>query len=388
MRAVSALRASSRFDGRDAIPLFLMVVIWTSVVVWAPSQSHRGDVLRFHDIAHGGTPYVDQQIEYPPLETALVFVVGASSISGTALILAVVNGLATVGCWRVLRAGWSPEVARIFLWFALPLQVFMPFRLDAVSVLLALAGIVVAERNRETAGGSLLGAGVLFKLWPIVVLPIFLVRRRPRAVLVALAMIVGGVIVWALVFGLDALGQVGSYRGATGWQIESVFGAIVRVTTADPVRLEAGALRIGQASDVDLWWLRAATLLLVALAWIPAGRRPVDPAGGPALASVAVLLILSPVASPQYVMWLLPWAAVTAAERRPRDVRILTIGAAITASAVFVIYWGDPRQVTMLVILALGRAACIGGLAVVGFVHREITRLRPNPRRLEPALLV
>jgi hypothetical protein len=384
MKAVSASRPSSWFDRGDAIPLALMLVVWVGVVAWAPAQSRRGDVLRFFEIAHGGTPYVHQQIEYPPLETALVFVVGASSVTGTAVILAIVNALATVGCWRVLRAGWSPEVARLFLWFALPLQVFMPFRLDTVSVLLALGGMALAEHDREAAGGGLLGAAVLFKLWPIVLVPLLAVRRRGRALMVASAVIVGGLVLWAAVFGVDALRQVANYRGATGWQIESVFGAVVRFTTGAPIRIEAGASRIGHASSVELLGLRAATLLLVALAWLLARRRPIDPTGGPALASLACLLVLSPVASPQYIVWLLPWAAIVAAERRSPDVRILALGASITASAVFAIYWGDQYQVTALIVLAIARAACVGALAVVGLTHRSVTRLADVVPRTEP----
>jgi hypothetical protein len=112
-----------------------MLVVWIGALALAPSQSRRGDVLRFYEIAHGGTPYTEQQVEYPPLETAMVFVVGASSQTVTVAIVALVNAGATIGCWRLLRARWAPGVGRLFLWFALPLQVFMTFRIDTVSVL-------------------------------------------------------------------------------------------------------------------------------------------------------------------------------------------------------------------------------------------------------------
>jgi hypothetical protein len=247
---------------------------------------------------------------------------------------------------------------------------------------LILAAIVLAERRREALGGVLFGAGVLFKLWPVVVLPILFFRRRLRALWIALAVTGGGVLVWAVAFGTDAVGQVASYRGATGWQIESLFGAVVRLMTGEDIRVEAGASRIGHAPTAALWGLRFATFLLVALAWRLARDRSVDPAGGPSLASVACLLVLSPVASPQYVAWLLPWAAVVAAERASRDVRILTFCAAATASAVFVIYWGNPYRVTLLVLLALARAICIGLLAVIGLTHERVDR--SSPERLAP----
>jgi Glycosyltransferase family 87 len=376
MKAVFGTQPDGGLDRRDAAPLALMVLLWVGVVIWSPPAAHSGDVLRFVQIAHGGTPYVDQQIEYPPLETALIFLVGASSITATAIFLALVNAVATIGCWLLLRTGWSASVGRTFLWFALPLQVFMPFRLDAVSVVLALGGIVLATRHRQAAGGSLLGAAVLFKLWPIVLVPLLVVRRLWRSLSFTAVVIACGTVLWAATFGLGALSQVGNYRGASGWQIESVFGAVVRLTTGAPIRIEAGAIRIGQASRLDLLGLRAMTLVLVAFVWFLSRRRPVDPAGGPALASVAFLLLLSPVASPQYVVWLLPWAAIAAAERGSPDIRIFTIGATIAASGVFAIYWGDPYNVavTTIVVLAIVRAVCILALAVIGLAHRSVTR--------------
>src|ERR1700752_4990616 len=133
MKAVSATRPNGWLDRRDAVPLALMVILWIGIILWSPPAARSGDVLLFVQIAHGGTPYIDQQIEYPPLETALILVVGASSITVTAIVLALVNAFATVGCWLLLRVGWSAGIARTFLWFALPMQLFLPFRLDAVS---------------------------------------------------------------------------------------------------------------------------------------------------------------------------------------------------------------------------------------------------------------
>jgi hypothetical protein len=68
----------------------------------------------------------------------------------------------------------------------------------------------------------------------------------------------------------------------------------------------------------------------------------------------------------------MPWAAIVAAERRALDVRILAVGAAVTASMVFVVYWGEPYAIRELLVLSAVRAVCIAGLASVGFSHREV----------------
>jgi hypothetical protein len=49
--------------------------------------------------------------------------------------------------------------------------------------------------------------------------------------------------------------------------------------------------------------------------WLLARRRDEEPSGLPALAAVAALLVFAPVFSPQYVAWLLPWAAVAGGRR-------------------------------------------------------------------------
>jgi hypothetical protein len=179
---------------------------------------------------------------------------------------------------------------------------------------------------------------------------------------------------------MDGVREVLSYRGATGWQIESIFGVAADVFTDGVLRVEAGAARIGTMLPWQLTALRIGTLVAVSCAWLLARRRTCDPFGGPALAAVASLLLLSPVASPQYIVWLVPWAAIAAAERDRLDVRILMLGAGVFASAVFAVYWGY-RDLFVLELLSVGRAVCVLGLAVVGFVHDlpVASALTPDP---------
>jgi hypothetical protein len=142
------------------------------------------------------------------------------------------------------------------------------------------------------------------------------------------------------------------------------------------LHLEAGALRVGVMLGWQVVALRVLAVGLIGLAWVRARDVPVDPRGAPALASIAVLLILSPVFSPQYVLWLIPWAAIVAAERSSRDVRILTVGASAFAALAFAVYWGS-RSVWELGALTTGKLVCVAGLALVGFTHANIDRNHP-----------
>ena len=75
-------------------------------------------------------------------------------------------------------------------------------------------------------------------------------------------------------------------------------------------RFEAGANRTGTVPAGAGPALLAATLLTVVAIWLLARRRPFTPAGAPALAAVAALLVFAPVFSPQYVVWLVAWGAI------------------------------------------------------------------------------
>jgi hypothetical protein len=356
-------------ETRDIVPIACLILMWVGMLVWLPDEALRGDILRFQQVVHApGRLWIDVPVEYPPVETIVILLIGHGSVTAIAVQVALVNASATLATWWVLRVGWSADVGRLFLWFALPLQVFMPFRLDMLSVLLIVAAIALAQRGREIASGISAAAGVLFKVWPLAVVPIFAVRRQRRALLTTGLAAVLGAGVWVAIFGVDAARQVLTYRGATGWHVESVFGIATYLTSAADPRIDAGASRIGTMASWEVSVLRALTVVLITVVWVRAPSRRGDAAGGPALAAVATLLFLSPVASPQYVSWLLPWAAVTASERRRLDARLLTIGAGVFASAVFSAYWGN-HDLFMLEVLSGGRVLCIGGLAAIGYMH-------------------
>ena len=52
---------------------------------------------------------------------------------------------------------------------------------------------------------------------------------------------------WFLIGGADAFRQVGTFRGATGWELESTVGVVVWALTGEH-RFEAGANRTGHGA--------------------------------------------------------------------------------------------------------------------------------------------
>jgi hypothetical protein len=304
------------------------VVVVIAVIADVP-HFPSSTATRFHDIAHAaGTPYRDVAVEYPIGELALIELVGRWSVGLTRALLGLVAFGADLGAFAAVMAGWGREAARRYLLLGTPLLIFVYRRSDLVAVALAAAGVVWARREAARRGGALLGLAVLSKLWPAVLLPMLLIARRTRALWAAVVTIAAGAAGWLALGGVEGVRQVVSLRGASGWELESTVGAVVWPLT-DQYRYEQGANRTG---EIPLWARAALAVLLVlglAAVWWRARRARVDPAGAPALAAVATLLVLSPVFSPQYVAWLLPWAAVASLDAR-RMFRLAAVPCVVT----------------------------------------------------------
>jgi hypothetical protein len=350
--------------GDEGLLIVVMATLWVVVVTWHPKLALVDDVARFVEIAStDGKPYVAFPVEYPPLTTLLIRLIGGASPFIVAARVAAVNAFATIGCWWILRSRWSRATGRYFLWFALPLQLFMPFRLDALSVTLTVGALALANANMQSIGGFTFAAAILLRLWPATLLPALYLRDQLKACLIAIvAALIGGGI-WIASVGPDALSQVLSYRNARGWHVESVYGVFAYLGSGGDLRYEGGALRVGTALPWELALTRLATVALIAVIWLRSRHRA-DPMGRPALASMAVLILLSPVSSPQFVVWLTPWAAIAAAEGSARDVVILMTYLTVFATATFLSYWG-PDDARLIVFMAAARAACLLGLIIV-----------------------
>jgi hypothetical protein len=110
-----------------------------------------------------------------------------------------------------------------------------------------------------------------------------------------------------------------SFREATGWQVESMPGILWHLHDPSRIKFESGAFRTGVMPPWARPTLTLVSLALVAVAWWLAARRRADGAddlvsyGEAPLASVLAVLLFAPILSPQYIVWMLPFAAVVAA---------------------------------------------------------------------------
>jgi hypothetical protein len=303
----------SRWSERGLVALRVVALITVVIGVphWPDSAAHR-----FYEIAHApGIPWRDTPVEYALGDWIVIHAVGWGSLALTRILLACVAFGADLIAWRAVATGWGREAAVRYLWLGAPLLIFIYRRDDLVPVALAALGLACARRARERAGGISLGVSTLVKIWPVVVAPALVLERRMRALTTAAIAAAAGAAAWIAIGGLDALRQVSTFRGSTGWEIGSTIGVPVWAFTGQH-RFEEGANRSGTIPTGAPEALLVATVVTVTAIWLVARRRDEEPAGVPALAAVAALLVFAPVFSPQYVAWLLPWAAVAGGDGR------------------------------------------------------------------------
>ena len=353
-------------------PFILIAVLIVHAVAFGISLSESaqpaGDFDRYYEIASGaGRPYIDYQVEHP-VGTLLVFKTlarlpgGRPSFGLGVVVLDLIAGAIIVGS---LLWGWGVVPATIYAAAVAPILGLFFNRVDAWSTAAAILAVAAWRKNRPIALGCALAIGTAFKLWPLVLATLLVVPWRARRSIIALTAFT----VTAALFAAGALWLAGSkgvlqvltFRGATGWQIESLIGSLIHLTGSGTLRLESGAWRIGAVSGTaSIAMFAAAAPICVWSSW--RGAR-LDRVGAGWLASVATLLVLSALLSPQYLIWLAPAAGIVWLED---DTSLAVITAiAIVLTQIFWSRYGSVLRGDLPALLTVVlRNAVLIGLAV------------------------
>jgi hypothetical protein len=116
--------------------------------------------------------------------------------------------------------------------------------------------------------------------------------------------------------------------------------------------------------------------------WRRAGRDRLGEIGPPSLACVALLLFFSPIYSFPYIVWLLPWAAISLAEGR-RDLAALAFGVEVlTTVAYALLQSGAGRGALWVYLILLVRDALTGAIPLAYLVRGTYTaNVARSPRR-------
>jgi hypothetical protein len=372
-------------------------VVMVAVTLDGPSIGTRtvlpGDVRRYHHIAAGrGTPYADFAVEYPPVTLAAIEGLDASTVRATVLRVMWTQLLLDLGIAAIVAWGWGRRPALLYLvlgtafaWFP-----FLYLRLDLISVALAVGGLALVRRRRAVAGAGLVAVACFAKIWPIALAPAFVVRRSWRAVATFATVVAMGVAAWVGWGGLAGPVQVLTFRGAKGWQIESTIGAVIHVLSNARPHMERGAVRIGIVPGWARIGLPLVGLLLVAIVWVLVGRLRRLDAGvldglGP-VAAVSAMLVCATILSPQYVSWLLPFAAIAAASGERAIGWLTGLTALLSALAVAVMTHVAVGNSWALAVVQVRNGVLLALLvtAIVRLVHlaRDNAETPSEPRAL------
>ena len=301
-------------------------------------------------IRHGDLPYRDQQIEYPPLSIPVLIapVYIDESTQGFVdgfmwemllfdLALVVLIALALPGDARRVLSALGVYTAGLLILSDVVLDPSLidygPLalvRFDLVPALFVLAAVFARDRGRSATWSALLSVGVGLKAFPLLLYPALLrgernLRRVAVAGAITLLICAASVIVTG-----DEFGSAITYHTGRALQVESlaaspfeiahVLGSSGITTMVGHGGFEISASHVTLARWVSVAIGAGAYLLIVAAGWR-------SRASNLELVSalLAVLVIFSPVLSPQFLLWILPVSACAYGLGRENAVLLVAI---------------------------------------------------------------
>jgi hypothetical protein len=372
LRAWSALRGWG--FARKALVAALALHAGLATLYAAQSPEPAFDFDRYYEIASApGRPYVDHPAEQPLLAVAafraLAHLPGGRT--GFGLGLVALNVAADALIVGALLWGWGERAAAVFAVMVIPLLDLFFNRIDAWSVAAAVAALAASRRGAPRLAGVALALGAGLKLWPLV-LAGALVARSAREPAAAARVRAGAFIMAAgalaacslLVAGWAGLRQVLTFRGAQGWQIEGVVGSVLHLAGAAPL-FAGGSWRIGAGGPGSIAMFALAAPLSLWSGW--RGART-ERLGAGWLAAVTVLLLMSALLSAQYLVWLVPGAAIAWTEGARLEAWLTALAVVLTC-----VFWSQFPAVlggrAPALVLVVARNAVLVALAVMALAR-------------------
>lgn len=333
------------------------------LLAYAVTSGRMGDLSLYARMVHGflggAVPNVDFRFEYPPY--ALLWFVPAGWLGADAprfalhfsLQLLLLDAacklllLAEGARWgRSVRA-WLPFILFTVAGWAQSIHYLR--RYDLIPAALTLGALVALARRREGWAGAGLAVGVVTKLYPVVLVPVALAwcfrRGSARRFVLGFA---GGLLPLVAVSALWPWWRFASFHVERGLQVESLGasllwaahhlgGASVEwVQSAAALELHGPAAEAVLALSRWLWVGGTGATVLVAM-WA-VWRHPVEDVASlarVALAPLVAFVILNPVLSPQYLVWLTGLAALSLYRRGSMGAPLAIFAAAVLSRFLF-----------------------------------------------------
>ena len=348
--------------------VFFVVVALTPIDQLFPNHA---DVVLYFQVAErivqGQVPYADFGLEYPPAALIPIVLPYLSwpvqpltfetyqwlFLAQSALISVLVAAtVAWIGFRQAAAKGMVLGVSRHIL-AATAIAPIMAWRFDLFPAALAIAGVASAIGGRPALAGALLGVGMAAKVFPVVLMPVLALLYLATRQWPAMGRLVAGFVVAASAAWLPIVALApGEAFSFVQWQqerpiqIESIQGGFHLLLG---MLFETGVGIIQNFGSVNVLFpgtdqglggqsviVVSALLLVLGLVFLRFRRDAADgsPEPGTIVAAAAAvlltLLVTNKVFSPQYVIWLIPFAALLT-----RGQAYLVAAASLVTSVIF-----------------------------------------------------
>jgi hypothetical protein len=333
------------------------VVVAVVLVARAGTLFGADGVERYSEIAgEGGIPYRDFDVEYPIADLPLIELIAESDVEGTYRHVVITALIGDLLCALAVAYGWGYATAGRYLLAMLPVLFLIFLGDDVIWLGLTVFSLALMRRGRQGLGGAALGLAALGRVWPLILVPTVVVPTTRRAI-VPLAVVTSvGLASWLVLAGFRGPEEVFGFRGAHGWEIESLVGATIWVVSGRSTVLESGAPRLGH---LEIWHRFVLGVTLI-IGLIAIGRRTKawigDVAGVPAIVAVAFLLAVSPIFGLGYAAWLVPWIAIAFPEGSARAF-VVAAAAVVVLTGVLSVLYVTTSTVWLVKMLVLARGA-------------------------------
>jgi len=280
----------------------------------------------------GVLPYREVGFEYPPLAAPLLALPGLVSLDpetyryAFAVLAAALAGGVLLATGRLAAVGGGREWVALLVIALTPIATGAMIRthFDLAPVLCLVAGLLAVGTARSKTGFALFGIGGAIKLFPLVAVPVaaaWLIGRGRRAEAATGLVVAAAVAALAVGAGIglsaEGAGNAVEYHVERPVQIESLPASVLTGVeeaggrAPEPVHSHRSDGLEHPAADAITVGFLALLCIAVALLTLSAARvNDVRGLGLTALAAAAAVASLGKVLSPQFMLWLLPLAAV------------------------------------------------------------------------------
>jgi uncharacterized membrane protein len=284
-------------------------------------------------VMQGQVPYLDFNFEYPPL-ALLFFVLPRLATSSlhmytllykTEVLLAVLIGLLLIYL-IAKRLGKSPwQMMLVYTLCILAVGPIIAEQFDIFPAVITLGSIFALMNGKNKIAWALLALGILIKIYPIFLAPVYLAialrnhHYRAAATEILTALIIGIIVaIPFVILGSDSIKNLAEYHLQRGIQLESTYSSFLLI--GDMLGLgvvktifDFGSWNLTGGLSGTLMQLSGYLLMVLLLItyWfiyrrIKTGKSQSTRIGAYALLVLCIVLISGKVLSPQYLIWLIP----------------------------------------------------------------------------------